>query len=478
MKTLIKYASELGAKLDSCVFSGGGTDDTEVLQNFLDKAKDGKTHICLVMDGAALISGIKVYSNTTIRCIDDNCGFYLKDCSDCPVITNGNHTYRGKKTDCNIMLNGGVYNQNALKQKKEIKYDDDTGYWGEKPVANIYDTESVDYQTMDMVVCLLFCGVSNLKISGITIRNQRNFAGLFRNWEHVVCDNILIDLPDKMTAENQDGLHFHGPGKYLTMHNIRGNSGDDFIALAPDEVDWVSDITDVLIDGVQLEEADQGIRMLCCHEGRLDRVVIKNVTGTYRSYGFFINPFTSAGVKEGAGYGNIVIDTVNMMSTGVDYDYTENFLFRVGGRVEALAIKNIQNVNPYDSRYLVDIGLRYCYDTCPYPEWDKESVIGSLLIDGINSYETESASEDTEYIRVHSGRVHCLTVKNVNIVRDKNCGKGGKFMHICKDAQVENLNVSDIYAESLSEFIYDESGKTGNVNVSNALVKTEDSAEK
>lgn len=471
MKTIIKYASELGAKLDSSVFNGGGTDDTAVLQEFLDTAKDGKTQICLVMDGASLITGIKVYSNTTIRAIDDNCGFYLKDGSNCPVITNGNQSRKGEKLISNILLDGGVYNQNAKNQEKIVKYEDTHGYWGEKPIANVLDQSGKDYVSADMVVGILFVGVKNLKIMNITIRDQRTFAGMFRNWEHVVCENILIDLPNKMSSENQDGLHFHGPGQYLTVHNIRGNSSDDFIALAPDEVDWESDITDVLIDGVQFEGADQGIRMLCCHAGRLDRVVIKNVTGVYRSYGFFINPFTSAGVKEGAGYGNIVIDTVNMQSSGVDYDYTENFLFRVGGRVEALTIKNIQNVNPFDNRYLVDVGLRYCYDSCPCPDWDPESVIGSLLIDGINSYETTENSQNTEYVRVHSGQVRSLTVKNVNIVRSGDCGKGGRLVHICEDAKVKNLNVSDVYAENLKEFICDESGKTENVMVNGINIR-------
>ncbi len=470
MKTIIKYASELGAQLDSCVINGGGTDDTAILQGFLDTAKDGKTHICLIMDGASLITGIKVYSNTTIRCIDDTCGFYLKSGSNCPVITNGNQVKKGEKLDCNILLDGGVYNQNARFQDKMIKYDDMQGYFGEKPGANVQESDR-DYVSADYVVGILFIGVKNLKIIGITIRDQRNFAGMFRNWEHVVCENILIDLPNKMSYENQDGLHFHGPGKYLTIHNLRGDSSDDFIALAPDEVDWESDITDVLIDGVQFQGADQGIRMLCCHGGRLDRVVIKNVTGVYRSYGFFINPFTSAGVKEGAGYGNIVVDTVNMQSSGVDYDYTENFLFRVGGRVEALTIKNVQNVNPFDNRYLVDVGLRYCYDSCPHPDWDPESVIGSLLIDGINSYETTEASKDTEYVRVHSGQVRSLTVKNVNIVRTENCTKGGKLIHICEDAKIKNLNVSDVYAENLEKFISDESGKTENITVNGINIR-------
>lgn len=40
-------------------------------------------------------------------------------------------------------------------------------------------------------------GVKNLKIKGITIRDQRTFAGMFRNWEHVVCEDVFIDLPHK-----------------------------------------------------------------------------------------------------------------------------------------------------------------------------------------------------------------------------------------------------------------------------------------
>ena len=94
-----------------------------------------------------------------------------------------------------------------------------------------------------------------------------------------------------------------------------------------------------------------------------------------------------------------------------------------------------------------------------------------ILIDGINSYETDAASKDTEYVRIHSGSIRSLTVKNVNIVRDENCGKGGKLVHICEDAKVTSLNVSDVYAENLGEFICDESGKTRNLSVNNITVK-------
>ena len=136
MKTIIKYASELGAKLDSSVLNGGGTDDTAVLQEFLDLAKDGETSICLIMDGASLITGIKVYSNTTIRCISDTCGFYLADGSDCPVITNGNQSRKGEKYVSNILLDGGVYNQNAKNQAKIIKLFKSTTSLGESLPSN------------------------------------------------------------------------------------------------------------------------------------------------------------------------------------------------------------------------------------------------------------------------------------------------------------------------------------------------------
>ena len=68
-KKTIVLASELGAHLDSDVTLGGGTDDTEILQKFLDTAPE-KGSIRLVMDGAALVRGLRVHSNTTIECMN------------------------------------------------------------------------------------------------------------------------------------------------------------------------------------------------------------------------------------------------------------------------------------------------------------------------------------------------------------------------------------------------------------------------
>ena len=103
-----------------------------------------------------------------------------------------------------------------------------------------------------------------------------------------------------------------------------GSAGDDFIALTPDENDCVSDITDVVIDGVFLDNADQGIRMLSRGEGRLDRVTVRNVTGTFKSFGFYINPWFAG---TGGNFGNITIENIDLRQTEHKYDYTNPFLF-------------------------------------------------------------------------------------------------------------------------------------------------------
>ena len=69
----IVIASEAGAKLDSDVTKGGGTDDTALIQSILDRApKLGS--LKLVVDGAILVKGLKVHSNTTIECLNRGCG--------------------------------------------------------------------------------------------------------------------------------------------------------------------------------------------------------------------------------------------------------------------------------------------------------------------------------------------------------------------------------------------------------------------
>ena len=91
MKTLTILASETGARLDSDVRRGGGSDDTRFLQQALDRAGEDQP-LELVMDGAALVRGLRLHSNTTIRCLNRACGFYLADGANEPVVRNATYT--------------------------------------------------------------------------------------------------------------------------------------------------------------------------------------------------------------------------------------------------------------------------------------------------------------------------------------------------------------------------------------------------
>jgi hypothetical protein len=441
------FASQTGARLDSNVHTGGGTDDTAILQSVLEKVKvSGSLH--LVMDGAALISGLDIYSNTTIECLNPSCGFFLAPKSNRAVIRNANPRLQGERLDKNISILSGTYNHNC---KDQLHH-----YTDQKQGSSAFGKEV-------WVIAMEFYGVENFTMRDVTIRNQRTFAMLMGNWFRVTMENIFIDLPDHADAQNQDGLHFWGPGQFLSMKNIQGRSGDDFIALAPDENDLISDITDVLIDGVILDNADQGIRLLSRDEGRLDRVIIKNVTGTYRSFGFYINPWFKG--AKGGNFGNIIFDTVDLRQSKPNYKYTPPMLFRLGGRIESITLRNIYHHNPSDNRSVVDVGWPGLQTEYSY----SDTHIKSLLIDGLHILESNEQSSDSSYIKV-VGQVDNMVIRNVEIMRDPSMTQKGCLIETTKPtADIKNLFVSNIMVNRMNSLISHKNGRIDTIQVNNMM---------
>ena len=442
----IVFASQTGAKLDSNVISGGGTDDTKIIQEILDKAP-GLGNLHLIMDGAALVRGLKIHSNTTIECLNPSCGFFLAPQSNCAVIQNANFNVSGERKDKNIQLLGGTYNQNCKEQEHHVKGQDFLGNVGEN--------------NEKWVIAMEFYGIENFTMRDVTIRDQRSFAMLLANWFRVVMENISIDLPGHMDRQNQDGIHFFGPGQFLTMRNIQGSSGDDFIALAPDEFDGVSDITDVLIDGVFLNNADQGIRLLSRGKGRLDRVIIKNITGTYRSFGFYIDPWFKG---YGGSFGNIVFDTINLSQNAPNYNYTTPFLFRLGGNIESLTLKNIQHHNPSDARSLVDVGW-------PTPDKHHDSIgthVKSLLIDGLHIFESDDKSANASFINVVA-KVDHMVVRNVEIIRPSGSTPKGCLIETRHTASIGTLFMNNLCINGVNSLLHHTANDIGIVQLCDVL---------
>lgn len=433
------FASRAGARLDSDVLSGGGSDDTEAIQAILDWAPEsGGLH--LVMDGAASVRGVQVHANTTIECLNPSCGFFLASGSNRSILRNANPAFYGERKDRNIALLGGTYNHNCGGQAHHVT-EGGKDRW---------------------VLAMEFYGVENFTMRDVTIRDQRTFALLMANWFRVEMENISIDLPGHQDGQNQDGLHFFGPGRFLSIRGIRGRTGDDFIALAPDEHDGISDIADVLIDGVFLEEADQGIRLLSRDKGRLDRVVIRNVTGTYRSFGFYIDPWFRG--TNGGHFGNIVFDTVDLRASAPNYHYTTPFLFRLGGNIESLTLRNIYHQTPSDGRSIVDAGW-------PTPDKSHNALatnIRSLLIDGLHIQESDDRTGDAAFINVVA-RVENMTVRNTEVLRPSGGTPRGCLIETRDTAGIGTLFLHDIHIRGMRSLLRHRAGEIGTVQMNNVL---------
>ena len=402
-------ASQAGAHLDSDVSTGGGTDDTQLIQEILDRApKLGS--LKLVVDGAILVKGLKVHSNTTIECMNSNCGFFLADNSDQPIIRNADPSGTERKNH-NITFIGGTYNGNSAKQ-------------------------SLITMTMKLppgknwTVAFALYGVEQVTMRDITIQDMCTIAVHFSNWRRVTCENVFIHLSDKPIPFNC-GIQFQGPGQFLSMRNIHGNPGDDIIALNADDYhsDWnkkgefalnnffgpnvsFGPITDVDIEGVFIDGGHNGIRIMS-RVSRVDRVSIRNVQGTFTKYGFFISP----GWRPGGNLGNITFENIDMRPLEPDFGPLP-FVFLVQGNVEQLTLRNIRSHLPVDSRPLVWV--------------QPSSDIGVLRVEGISLYQTNPHAAQTPAIQV-DGHIGLLSVNDVTLYRPKEMPVDGTLIRTDPD---------------------------------------------
>ncbi|MHB0998558.1 MAG: glycosyl hydrolase family 28 protein [Armatimonadota bacterium] len=442
----VVYASRY-AKLDSNVIDGGGTDDTEILQAILDKAPEwGGLH--LIMDGAALVSGLEVHSDTTIECENKSCGFFLASGMNRSIIQNAHLDFEIIH-DKNITLLGGTYNHNAAGQEHDL------------------DLKTGDVSAFDRKypMAIEFYGVEHLTMKDLTVRNQRTYAMHIINWFKVTMENITIELPNNMYAQNQDGIHFMGPGQFLSMKNIVGCSGDDFIALTPDERDSVSDITDVTIDGVFLNDADQGIRLLSRGTGTLDRVVIKNVMGTFKSCGFFCNAWYPG---SGGNFGDVTFENIDLRQANHKYQFVNPFLFRIGGNWKSLTLRDIHHQDAGDpSTYaLVEVGIPFGSDV--NGENGQDFKVDRLTIDGMQIKESVGHATESPYIQVF-GKIGSMVIKDVQVEREPGTPAGSCLIGTREYTDIGKIHISGATVDRLETLIRHDEGRIGTVCMNDIL---------
>lgn len=173
----------------------------------------------------------------------------------------------------NISITGGIWDGN------------NKGAGNAKP--DIFDKDGYSGTVLN------FCGVKNLKLSGLVVANSVTYNIRMAKIENFEIENIsfVSDAP----GHNQDGLHFNGEVRHGRVKNIRalsyGQTNDDLIALnADDSMERVENfgmvrgaIEDIEFEEIFAENCHTIIRILST-VSPIRNISIKNVYGGFRCY--------------------------------------------------------------------------------------------------------------------------------------------------------------------------------------------------
>ena len=237
-----------------------------------------------------------------------------------------------------------------------------------------------------------------------------------------------------------------------------GRVGDDFMNIGSDERDRVSSISDVLIDGVFLDHATQAIRLLARYEGNVERVTIRNVSGTYRNFGFYICPWYMD--HHSGRIADVLIENINLTAEEYDYDYRDRMLFCVAGIVENLTIQNVRHHATSDKRTLLELGVPY-YSMAEYHQHIdlvRRQKLSGITLKDVTIVEDDSHPADTDYIVVYSS-VDSLILKDVTILKNQK-ERNGCLLKFKEEGSVNTLVAHQIFTNGLKTLLSDDSKVT------------------
>ncbi|WP_462266092.1 beta strand repeat-containing protein [Mucilaginibacter sp.] len=274
-------------------------DYTTQIQSVLNKAAAGKP-IRVIWDIKASVRSLKVYSNTEISALP-GAGALLRDSTNAQMFQNAAFNYTGAIKDSNIVIRGGVWNMNGIKQ--------------------VHDNTTVGW-----VSGMRFGAVKNLVLDQMTIYRARTFARWVVNSTNFSLTNSIIKAGSGQI--NTDGEHISaGTSKF----QITGNTysvADDAIPLNADDAlpgntfQATGPITDYTIRDNYFDNSQFGVRLLS-GASRIDRGIIDNLNGITQNYAVvadnYYQNYTStsptkfATTTDGTGnFGTLSISNINV----------------------------------------------------------------------------------------------------------------------------------------------------------------------
>lgn len=309
----------------------------------------------------ALVSGTIIpMSNVTILA---DTGFVIRLANQANTELLGDISATAKT---NIAIVGGVWDANGKNQTR----DDDNGYIG---------------------VAVRFKNVDGLVFRDLTIKDPVSFGFQMGDVTNFVIRNITFDY-DRLRP-NMDGIHINGNCSVGQVHNLRGNTGDDMLALnANDGAKYelsAGPIHDVQVSGLYSDDGYRAVRILSGTSPVYD-VTIKDVHGAYK-YAAIL--FSNYGTGDSEIYG-IQLSEINAETTA----FLEAII-HIDTNVKSLQINGITRRQDGDTRTeCVRVTTGYTVD--------------QLTIDGI----TLRDETDNGITVVHcSGHINDLAINNVSV---------------------------------------------------------------
>ena len=234
----------------------------DYLQGLLDKGGE----VYIPGGDYVIAKTLKIGSNTSLRLAHDAV-IHLADGANCVMIENeGLHEHRRHRR---IHVSGGTWdgnNANQVRGKGTSHHlaEDDTFFTG---------------------VALRFVGVDDLVLEKMTLKDPESYSMLIADLDRFTVEHITFE--HNLLRPNMDGVHVNGPARFGYIHDIKGATNDDLVALnAGEDVLWHHEglhITDVEVDGLYADCGYTAVRLLSSN-GELRNVSISNIFGTYRFY--------------------------------------------------------------------------------------------------------------------------------------------------------------------------------------------------
>lgn len=301
MATTILVSSIPGIHQNSNLVSGGGTDDTALIQTILSASYSNG--LILIQDGVSLVSGLNVSSNTTIQC-NANCGFYLANQSNRAMFRNANRCATiAAITDHDITFIGGTFNGNIANQ-----------------TFNAFHCES-DGTPMSI---LQFYGIKNFTVTGGALFHNAVYAGVGCGIFQTV-DLTNFTVTEDVFSLNTTGVDVRGPASGATISNlILNNIGDDALALNSRNYQNIvnlgpfllgGNISNVSFSNIFINGGWAGIDLVSDGGFSISNVTMSGISGTVENYALYYNlDLYDAPITAQGSYSNIYWNPNNTIS--------------------------------------------------------------------------------------------------------------------------------------------------------------------